>query len=119
MADLFDEMSPADGDQAPSPPVDGASGRPGVADVAGGAAAMEPASGMKPDDRRAAAAGDVDGRPVQAQEHERGTRTAGVPLAELMRPRHLDEVVGQSHLLGPDRPLRLAFESGQPHSMIL
>ncbi|MDO5057928.1 MAG: replication-associated recombination protein A [Lautropia sp.] len=36
-----------------------------------------------------------------------------------MRPRTLDEVVGQRHLLGPERPLRLAFESGQPHSMIL
>jgi putative ATPase len=42
----------------------------------------------------------------------------GAPLAELMRPQHLDEVVGQSHLLGPGKPLRLAFESGKPHSMI-
>jgi len=41
------------------------------------------------------------------------------PLPELLRPRALDEVVGQSHLLGPGRPLRLAFETGQPHSMIL
>ncbi|MDO4905866.1 MAG: replication-associated recombination protein A [Lautropia sp.] len=46
-------------------------------------------------------------------------RTGGAPLAELMRPRHLDDVIGQTHLLGPDRPLRLAFESGKPHSMIL
>src|SRR6476469_935643 len=36
-----------------------------------------------------------------------------------MRPRSLDDVVGQSHLLGPGKPLRLAFESGIPHSMIL
>src|SRR3954468_21742800 len=36
-----------------------------------------------------------------------------------MRPQTLDEVVGQQHLLGPDKPLRLAFESGKPHSMIL
>ena len=42
-----------------------------------------------------------------------------VPLAEAMRPRHLDEVVGQQHLLGPGGPLRTAFESGHPHSMIL
>ncbi|MEI7784835.1 MAG: replication-associated recombination protein A [Betaproteobacteria bacterium] len=35
-----------------------------------------------------------------------------------MRPTALDQVVGQSHLLGPGRPLRLAFESGKPHSMI-
>ncbi|MBI3141045.1 MAG: replication-associated recombination protein A [Rhodocyclales bacterium] len=36
-----------------------------------------------------------------------------------MRPASLAEVVGQSELLGPGRPLRLAFESRQPHSMIL
>lgn len=41
------------------------------------------------------------------------------PLAEALRPATLDEVIGQSHLLGPGKPLRLAFESGQPHSMIL
>ena len=41
------------------------------------------------------------------------------PLAEALRPRTLDEVIGQSHLLGPGKPLRLAFESGKPHSMIL
>jgi len=36
-----------------------------------------------------------------------------------MRPHSIDEVVGQSHLLGPGKPLRVAFESGRPHSMIL
>ncbi len=41
------------------------------------------------------------------------------PLAELMRPKTLDEVIGQGHLLGPGKPLRLAFESHTPHSMIL
>jgi putative ATPase len=41
------------------------------------------------------------------------------PLAELLRPRTLDEVIGQTHLVGPGKPLRLAFESGTPHSMIL
>ncbi|SAI33824.1 recombination factor protein RarA [Bordetella ansorpii] len=41
-----------------------------------------------------------------------------VPLAERLRPRTLADVVGQSHLLGPDKPLRVAFESGRPHSMI-
>ncbi len=41
------------------------------------------------------------------------------PLAEALRPSKLDEVIGQSHLLGPGKPLRLAFESGKPHSMIL
>jgi putative ATPase len=42
-----------------------------------------------------------------------------VPLAERLRPRHIDLVIGQNHLLGPGRPLRLTFESGKPHSMIL
>ena len=41
-----------------------------------------------------------------------------VPLAEQLRPKTLDDVVGQTHLLGPGKPLRLAFEAGQPHSMI-
>jgi len=41
-----------------------------------------------------------------------------VPLAERLRPRTLAEVVGQSHLLGTGKPLRVAFESGRPHSMI-
>jgi putative ATPase len=41
------------------------------------------------------------------------------PLAERLRPKTLDEVVGQSHLLGPGKPLRLAFASGKLPSMIL
>jgi putative ATPase len=41
------------------------------------------------------------------------------PLAEALRPGTLDEVIGQRHLLGPGKPLRVAFESGRPHSMIL
>jgi putative ATPase len=41
------------------------------------------------------------------------------PLAERLRPRSIDEVLGQRHLLAPGRPLRLAFESRKPHSMIL
>ena len=41
------------------------------------------------------------------------------PLAELLRPASIDEVAGQQHLLGPGKPLRLAFESGKAHSMIL
>lgn len=46
-------------------------------------------------------------------------RDPAAPLAELLRPKTLDELVGQSHLIGPGKPLRLAFESGKPHSMIL
>ncbi|MCQ9329092.1 replication-associated recombination protein A [Pelistega suis] len=40
------------------------------------------------------------------------------PLAERLRPRSLDEVVGQTHLLAEGKPLRVAFQSGRPHSMI-
>ena len=42
-----------------------------------------------------------------------------VPLAERLRPRTLADVVGQQHMLGEGMALRLAFESGQPHSCIL
>jgi putative ATPase len=41
------------------------------------------------------------------------------PLADRLRPRTLDEYVGQAHLLAPGAPLRRALESGHPHSMIL
>jgi putative ATPase len=41
------------------------------------------------------------------------------PLADRLRPRSLDEFVGQAHLLGAGAPLRRALESGHPHSMIL
>ncbi|OLC66222.1 MAG: recombination factor protein RarA [Betaproteobacteria bacterium 13_1_40CM_4_64_4] len=41
------------------------------------------------------------------------------PLAERLRPKTVEEVVGQRHLLGPGKPLAVAFASGKPHSMIL
>ena len=44
---------------------------------------------------------------------------AQVPLAERLRPKTLGEVIGQQHLLGAGMSLRMAFESGQPHSCIL
>ena len=47
------------------------------------------------------------------------TNTPEAPLAERLRPKTLDEVVGQSHLLGAGKPLRLAFQSGKLPSMIL
>ncbi len=49
----------------------------------------------------------------------RESRREAAPLAERMRPRTLDEYVGQAHLLGPGRLLRVAIESGALHSMIL
>ena len=47
------------------------------------------------------------------------SRTPRTPLAERLRPQTLGEVIGQQHLLGEGMPLRIAFESGQPHSCIL
>ena len=46
------------------------------------------------------------------------TPSKHAPLAERLRPKHLGEVVGQQHLLGEGMALRLAFDSGQPHSCI-
>jgi putative ATPase len=48
-----------------------------------------------------------------------GPDAGGVPLAERMRPRTLDELVGQEHLLAPGRPLREAIESDALQSIIL
>jgi putative ATPase len=42
----------------------------------------------------------------------------GVPLAERMRPRSLEELVGQEHLVGPGKPLRVQIERDDPSSMI-
>ncbi|MGH8846306.1 MAG: replication-associated recombination protein A [Polaromonas sp.] len=47
------------------------------------------------------------------------TSASHTPLAERLRPKSLGEVIGQQHLLGDGMPLRIAFESGQPHSCIL
>lgn len=40
------------------------------------------------------------------------------PLADRLRPRSIDEYIGQEHILGPDKPLRQAIEAGQLHSMV-
>jgi len=58
----------------------------------------------------------------QMQAPDQGPPVAGnanIPLAERLRPQTLDEVIGQQHLLGEGKPLRVAFASGKPHSMIL
>ncbi len=47
------------------------------------------------------------------------TQQPAAPLAESLRPQTLDEVIGQQHLIGEGKPLRLAIDSGQMHSMIL
>ena len=46
-------------------------------------------------------------------------KISAIPLAERLRPQTLGEVIGQQQLLGEGMPLRIAFESGQPHSCIL
>ncbi len=48
-----------------------------------------------------------------------GWGEGSAPLAERLRPKTLDEVIGQRQLLGPGKPLRSAFERGRLHSMIL
>jgi putative ATPase len=45
--------------------------------------------------------------------------TANAPLAERLRPQTLADVIGQAHLTGEGMPLKIAFDSGKPHSMIL
>jgi putative ATPase len=45
--------------------------------------------------------------------------TGTVPLAERLRPRTIEDVVGQRHLLAQGKPLAVAFAAGKPHSMIL
>ncbi len=70
---------------------------------------------------RADAAGLAGGPGAAGSAHDDlfGRDTPAPPLAEALRPRTLDDVIGQSHLLGEGKPLRLAFQSGKPHSMIL
>jgi putative ATPase len=52
-------------------------------------------------------------------EEEPADEPADGPLAARMRPRRLDEFVGQEHLLGEGSALRASLESGEPHSMVL
>lgn len=63
------------------------------------------------------------GRPETQASADRGgvgdATLPATPLAEQLRPTSLDEVAGQQHLLAPGKPLRVAFESGRLHSMIL
>jgi putative ATPase len=57
--------------------------------------------------------------PTPARGPGSSRRSEGAPLADRMRPRTLDEIVGQQDLLGPGRVLRTAIERGELHSMIL
>jgi len=57
-----------------------------------------------------------DSTPIASASATRTSRQA--PLAERMRPRTLEEYVGQEHLLGPGKPLRVAIENDDATSMI-
>ncbi|HSM21835.1 MAG TPA: replication-associated recombination protein A, partial [Rubrivivax sp.] len=57
--------------------------------------------------------------PSSAPAAAAASAAADAPLAERLRPRTLDEVIGQRHLLAPGKPLRAAFDHGRVHSMIL
>jgi len=61
--------------------------------------------------------GDLFGSPTEGTPAR--AKSAGAPLADRMRPRTLDELVGQEHLVGPGRVFRDAIERGELHSMIL
>jgi len=56
---------------------------------------------------------------AEAAEGRTSVPESEAPLAVRMRPRELDELVGQEHLLAPGSALRTAIESGHPHSAIL
>ena len=58
----------------------------------------------------------MDTQGVMTQPKNHSSTFAHQPLAERLRPRTLGEVVGQQQVLGEGMPLRLAFESGRPHS---
>jgi putative ATPase len=56
---------------------------------------------------------------TQANDLFTATGEAHAPLAERLRPKSVEEVVGQKHLLGEGRPIWVALRAGKPHSMIL
>ncbi len=55
---------------------------------------------------------------IENTEHLRPAATAHAPLAERLRPKSIDGVVGQQHLLGDGKPLANSIKAGVPHSMI-
>ncbi|MEX2487311.1 MAG: replication-associated recombination protein A [Nitriliruptoraceae bacterium] len=57
--------------------------------------------------------------PVLDSRRSTGVSHAGAPLAARMRPASLDELVGQQHVLGPDKPLRRMLQQGALSSLIL
>ncbi|MBA3660718.1 MAG: replication-associated recombination protein A [Gammaproteobacteria bacterium] len=56
---------------------------------------------------------------MKQEKNQANIEKAIIPLATRMRPQTLDEFVGQTHILGKGKPLRVAIEQGVLHSMIL
>lgn len=79
--------------------------------------AFEPPVSAKAKEEKGARGSKASGRRSGGAASDTATMLA--PLAERLRPKTLDEVVGQKHLIGPGAPLRVAFENHRPHSMIL
>ncbi len=69
--------------------------------------------------RRSAAKGALYNAPVTDASTRQPRGTIYRPLADRMRPRSLDEFVGQQHLLGAGKPLRRLVEGATLHSMLL
>lgn len=63
--------------------------------------------------------GQPGGQPPPVAPASGAGRTSHQPLAERLRPATIDQVVGQTHLLAPDKPLRVALNAGELHSMLL
>lgn len=61
----------------------------------------------------------ADQVPKDDTEHRTGAGRSGAPLAARLRPKTLDQVVGQRHLIGPDGPIRRALDAGRLSSMVL
>ena len=62
---------------------------------------------------------DPQGIYPQTAADDSASQAAAAPLAVRLRPRSLEDFVGQQHLLGPGSALRTAIEQGRPHSMLL
>ena len=62
--------------------------------------------------------GEMPARPAHSSKSLPHAEAGGAPLAERMRPRSLDELLGQEHLVGPGKPLRVQIERDDASSMI-
>jgi putative ATPase len=103
--DLFSRLGPERGERARREPSAGARDHTGRARSSAVEAAARPgARGADPDEPTA--------------EHPESP-AASAPLAERLRPAHLDQVVGQAHLLGPGHIVRGMIEGGRLHSLLL